>query len=97
MSSGLNEGNGWTVERKLLIATFVCSAIGFGFSVGFNWARLVSVQSEVEKLQAFEHAVPATYVPREVYLINQQNFTEAINRLNVTLQKIQDTQREVRK
>lgn len=94
MDNGLNESGGWSIERKLLVATFVCSAIGFGFSVGFNWAKLTAVQTDVSKLQEFERGVPATYVPREVYAVQQQNLTDAITRLNVTLEKLQEQQRQ---
>lgn len=93
MDNGLGENGGWSVERKLLVATFFCSAIGFGFSIGFNWAKLVGVQAEVAKLQEFERSMPQMYVPREVYLIQQQNLTQAIDKLTAAIDRIQEQQK----
>jgi hypothetical protein len=86
-----DQENGWTVERKLLIATFVCSVVGVAFSAGFNWAKLVNVQDAVLKLQSVHDNLSEIYVPRELYETNQRHLTQAIEKLNTTLEKMQDS------
>jgi hypothetical protein len=72
----------WTLERWLTIAA-VC------ITVGINWNALTTQQQVVQKLQQFnETTLPEKYVSREIYDLNQQHLTEAINRLTESLEKL---------
>ena len=72
----------WTLERWLTIGVFV-------FTLGANWGRVWSQQSEIDKLKAFnESTLAATYVRRDIYDINQQNLTDAIRKLTESLEKL---------
>jgi hypothetical protein len=78
----------WTLERWVTIGLFV-------FTLGTNWQRIANSQSDLDKLKEFnEKTLPKVYVPREIYDVNQQHLTDAINRLTETLDKILETERE---
>lgn len=90
MSQVSDEQQGWTMERKLLVATFLCSAIGFGFSIGFNWAKLTTQGVKIDKLEYFaETTLPKDYVRRDVYELQQKQLSDAINELTDTLREMQ--------
>lgn len=72
----------WTLERWLTIGVFI-------FTLGANWGRVWSQQTEIDKLKAFnEETLALTYVRRDVYDINQKNLTDAIQKLTESLDKI---------
>ncbi len=72
----------WTLERIFLIGTFVVSSAAFIFGVGVNWARVTSTDARVD-------AVERTYVRMDVYASDQRRLTESIDRLNITLDRIE--------
>lgn len=73
----------WTVERWLLIATFVCSSAAFVFGVGVQWAKTADVEADVE-------AMKGEFVRRDVYASDQRQLTDAVRRLTATLDKFVD-------
>lgn len=80
-------GNGsWSVERVLLVLTFVCSVLAFTFGIGVNWARLTSQESAIEALQR-------STVNREVYSVDQRYLADSIDRLAKAIDRLQDEQR----
>lgn len=76
----------WTIERKLLVGTFVFTVLGFTFGLGVNWAMIVQHKKELDE-------VPRTYLRRDVYEADQRRLTEAINRLTITLERMEDSRR----
>ena len=88
---------GWTVERKLLVGTFIMSVLGFTFGLGVNYARLTQQEAVIQALQAFnKDDLPATYLRRDVYQADQQRLTDAINQLTHTLAEDHEESRKVR-
>lgn len=78
----------WTLERWITIAVLV-------FTLGTNWQRVVNQQSDIDKLKEFnETTLSQRYVTREVYDLNQQHLTEAINRLTESLDKLYALERQ---
>lgn len=78
----------WSVERILLVLTFVCSVLAFMFGVGMNWSRLTAQESAITSLQQ-------STVPREVYQSDQRYLTESINRLTRAIENLEAAQRRV--
>lgn len=71
----------WTLERWMMIGAFV-------FTLGTNWGRVWSQQTEIEKLKTFnETTLRQEYVAKGVYVAERQNLTDAIDRLTKTLDR----------
>lgn len=86
----INEhGGSWSVERVLLVLTFVCSVLAFTFGIGVNWARLTSQESAIDALQK-------NTVNREVYSVDQRYLADSIDRLAKAIDRLQDEQRTAR-
>lgn len=68
----------WTIERILLVATFIMSTLAFVFGLGVQWARTTRLEAELE-------AVPRTYVRTDVYTADRQRLSESIDRLTRAL------------
>lgn len=78
----------WSIERKLLIATFVLSVLSTVFGLGVNWARFTQQDSDIRALKTFnETELPATYIRRDVYSAEQARLTEAIDRLSRAIER----------
>ncbi len=71
----------WTLERWLTVGVFV-------FTLGANWGRVWTQQGDIDKLNKQYSELGATYVRKDVYDVNQQHLTEAINRLSESLEKL---------
>jgi hypothetical protein len=72
----------WSIERGLLVLTFVFTVLGFTFSVGVTWARLTATEAAIKVLQE-------QTVPREVYRAEQQALANSIDRLAVAIDRMQ--------
>ena len=70
----------WSVERTLLVMTFLFSVLAFTFGVGVNWARLTAQESAIDVLQK-------TTVLREVSQRDHTHLSEAIDRLPRALEQ----------
>lgn len=78
----------WTLERWITIAVLV-------FTLGTNWQRILGQQADIDKLKQYnEEMLPKHYVSREVYDLNQQHLTEAINKLTESLEKLYTLERQ---
>lgn len=74
---------GWlTVERSLLLLTFLSSVLAFTFGIGANWARIAVQEQTIKALQL-------NSVPREVYQSDQRFLVESINRLTRAIENLQ--------
>jgi hypothetical protein len=72
----------WTFDRWMTI-------LGFAVAVGVNVQMLTQIKDDVAKLKEFnETTLSQRFVPREIYDLNQQHLTAAINDLRVTLEKL---------
>lgn len=72
----------WTVERWLMVMTFVLSALGFTFGLGVNWAHITEQDAN---LKAFER----TYVRSDVYAADQRRLSESVDRLTRAIETMQ--------
>lgn len=82
----------WSVERWLMVSTFVLSALGFTFGLGVNWAH---ISEQDAALKAFER----TYLRSDVYAADQRRVSESLDRLSAELKmwrQEQTQQRETR-
>ena len=75
---------GWTLERLMLVGTFVLSALGFTFGLGVNWSRITQTEAQ---LKAFEQ----TYVRSDVYAADQRRLSESVDRLTRAIEDLQNT------
>lgn len=75
--------SGLTIERVLLIATFVCSLTAFVFGVGVQWAKTTAVEATVQ-------TVMTNYLPREIYNGDQKHVAEALDRLTKSIDKMNE-------
>lgn len=83
-----NGGRRWTVERTLLVATFLCTAAGFTFGLGVNWASLTRQQARLDAMDVIHSkTIPDTYLRRDVYEANQLRLTDALERLTRALDR----------
>lgn len=77
--SGLRERRGgWSVERVLLLLTFLFSTVAFIFSIGVQWAKTTAVEASVVVTRNELHS---DYVRADVYAADQRALTAAIDRL----------------
>lgn len=83
--------HGWTFDRWLLVISMVGSVLGITFGVGVNWNHITEQDA---RQKAFEEMVTHTYVRQDVYSVNQQNLTDSLDRLNRTLERMQERERE---
>jgi hypothetical protein len=79
----------WSVERWLLVGTFLVSILAFTFGIGVNWARLTNQEA---RQTALEQALETKYLPRELYAVDQRRLTESIDRLSRALERMEDRQ-----
>lgn len=79
----------WSLERLLLIGTFVCSVIAFVFTLGVQWAKTTAVEEKVK-------AVQESSLPRELYNADQKHIADAIDRLTKALDKINEQRDAIR-
>lgn len=90
--NGVGRKNGesrWTLERGLVIATFITSSLAFTFGLGVNWARLMQQEAEIRAIQDFDKAIAQTYLNRELYQADQRRLSDAVERLDRALEAIQ--------
>jgi hypothetical protein len=90
----------WTIERKLLIWTLLVSVLGASFGAGVNWWRLENNLSRTQNLEEFNRTeLPTIYMRRDVYLSEYRALTDSINRLNKTLEDMEQerTPRRIRR
>lgn len=78
----------WSVERWLLVLTFISSLAAMVFGLGVNWAH-ISEQDSRQK--AFEELANRTFVRADVYAAEQRSLSESLDRLTRTLERIQDS------
>lgn len=78
----------WTVERWLLVATFVLSALGFTFGLGVNWARITAQEAAIA-------AIDKTYLRADVYASDQRRISESLDRLSDELKQWRQQQQRV--
>jgi len=81
---------GWTVERWLLILTFITSVIAVIFGLGVQWNETTSVKASVI---AINTALKQDYVRTDVYAADQRRLTEAIERLTRVLDAVDPPKR----
>lgn len=97
MDNGFNERGGWSVERKLSLATFILSALAFTFGLGVNWQRQTQTQADlkahVDADRLIHEAVSTTYVRQDVYGADQRNLIAAIDRLTQQLSTLESRRR----
>ena len=75
----------WTVERSLLVLTFICSVIAVIFGAGMQWAKT----SGIEEGQAdIQRALKQDFVRADVYAADQRRYTEAIDRLTAAVDRL---------
>ena len=74
----------WTVERWLLIATFVCSATAVVFGMGMQWSETTHIKATVA---AVASSMEADYVRADVYAADRRELTAAIDRLTRALEQ----------
>lgn len=84
----------WSVERKLLVATFLSSILAFTFGLGVNYAKITQQEAE---LNAFKTTVPSTYLRRDVYESDQRRLSDAITRLTEILNQTEAREARVQK
>lgn len=77
--------SGWTVERVLLVMTFLASCFAFIFGIGVQWAETAAVKIDVA-------AVKANYLPQNVYAADQRRVSEALDRLTKSIDTMNDRQ-----
>lgn len=73
----------WTVERWLLVLTFVASMFTTAFTVGVNYERLNAIGARVSYIES-------RYLPREIYDHDQETLQKTLERLDQTLVRIED-------
>lgn len=72
----------WTLERTVMVACLL-------ITVGMNWQRVWSQSDDIAALKKFnQDTLKQEYVSKEIYDLNQQHLTEAIDRLTVSLEKL---------
>lgn len=74
----------WTVERWLLVLTFILSGIAFTFGLGVNWAHITEQDA---RQKAFEQA----YLRVDLYDRDQRRLSESLDRLTRQLEQMQQT------
>lgn len=74
----------WSLERVLLILSFLCSASVAIFGMGVQWNKTTTVDDKVEGVIT---SLKEDYVRRDVYASDQRLLTEAINRLTRALEQ----------
>lgn len=88
---------GWSLERKLLVASLIVSTMGFVFALGVNWATIIQAKADIRALRAFnDDVLPRTYMRRDVYEADQHRLADSIDRLNAALAEHDQESRRVR-
>lgn len=80
---------GFTLERVMLVLTFICSFTASVFGLGVQWARTNQVEATVL-------AIKADYVPREVYQSDQLRFSDAAERLTKAIDDLKGEIKDAR-
>lgn len=78
----------FTLERWLLVATFVTSVAAFVFGAGVQWAKTTAVDARVDATNEQIAAIQVEYVRRDVYTAEQVRLSEAIDRLSRAVERI---------
>lgn len=86
----MGNGLGWTVERWLLVATFVGTATAFIFGMGVQWNETTHVKASQK---ALAETIQRDYVRSDVYAADRRELTAAIDRLTRALEQQQDDSR----
>ena len=74
----------WTLERWLLIATFICSATAVIFGFGVQWNETTHVKATQN---AMAESLRTEYVRADVYASDRRELTNAIDRLTRALEQ----------
>lgn len=77
----------WSVERVLLIATFVSSAAAFVFGVGVQWAKTTSIEAAVSAIQQ-------QYVRQDVYASDQRALSQSIHQLTIAIDRLTEARNQ---
>lgn len=86
----MGNGHGWTLERWLLVLTFVGTSLIGVFGLGVQWNETTHVKAEqaAQAKQAAEFAasVERTYLRSDVYAADRQRLSDSIDRLTRVLE-----------
>ena len=75
----------WTIERWLLVLTFMGTLVIGVFGLGVQWNEMTSIKANVTAINA---ALRQDYVRADVYAADQRRYAEAIDRLTAAVERL---------
>lgn len=78
-------GGKWTFERWLLMLGLVGAITSNAVLAGMNWQKFINQAADIETLKRANAELSKSYVPREVYDVNQKNSAESMRQLRESI------------